>query len=89
MQYLSQCGGFVQTTGTAASYSSLQIPVPQPCSLAGVSANKYATSESRFQIYNKRQNPVVCPPMTTAELNSTMPRAQSQRYCNNIVGFTQ
>jgi hypothetical protein len=27
--------------------------------------------------------------MTTAELNSTMPRAQSQRYCNNIVGFTQ
>jgi hypothetical protein len=27
--------------------------------------------------------------MTTAELNSTMPQAQSQRYCNNIVGFSQ
>lgn len=89
LQNLAQCGGFVQTTGTLASYSSLQIPVPLPCSLAGTQRGKYNTSESRFQMYNRRQNPVVCPPMTTAQINSTMPQAQAQRYCLNITGVIQ
>lgn len=89
LQNLALCGGLVQTTGTPSSYGALQIPVVNPCSLDGLQNSKYATSESRFQMYNRRQNPVICPPMTTAEINSTMPHAQSQRFCTNIVGFTQ
>ena len=89
LQQLNLCGGFVQSTGTLSAYSSLQIPVPQPCSLAGAPQGKYATSASRFQMYNRRQNPVVCPGPTTAELNSTMPQAQTQKYCFNLPNIVQ
>jgi len=89
LQQINQCGGFVQSTGTLSAYSALQIPVPQPCSLVATPQGKYATSASRFQIYNRRQNPVVCPGPTTAELNSTMPQAQAQKYCFNQPNIVQ
>jgi hypothetical protein len=89
LQQLNQCGGFVQSTGTISAYSALQIPVPQPCSLVATQQGKYTTSASRFQMYNRRQNPVVCPGPTTAELNSTMPQAQVLNYCFNQPNIVQ
>ena len=89
LQQINQCGGFVQNTGSISAYSSLQIPVPQPCSLVSTQQGKYDTSASRFQIYNRRQNPVVCPGPTTAELNSTMPQAQAFKYCFNQPNIVQ
>jgi hypothetical protein len=89
MQQLAACGGYIQNTGYPAAYSALQIPLPQPCSLIGTSQGKYATSESRFQMYSRPGPAPVCPGPSTAELNSTMPHAVPQQYCVNIAGIIQ
>jgi len=85
LQKLANCGGlYVNTTRAIPDTVNCQA-----ASLSGLDYNKYATSQSRFAMYQKRDPTVnACPPMPTEQINSTMPKTVIQKYCTNVIGIT-
>lgn len=85
LQRLESCGGiYVNTTRAIPDTANCQAT-----SLLGLDYNKYATSQSRFEMYQRRDPlATVCPPTPTEQLNSTMPKTVVQKYCTNVIGIT-
>lgn len=85
LQKMVNCGGiYVNTTRAIPDTVNCQA-----VSLSGLDYNKYATSQSRFAMYQRRDPALTtCPPPSTAELNSTMPKTVVQKYCTNVIGIT-
>lgn len=91
IQKLVNCGGvYVNTTRTIPDTVNCQATnTSMATSLSGIDYNKYATSQSRFAMYQRRDPTVTtCPPPPTAQLNSTMPKTVVQKYCTNVIGIT-
>lgn len=56
---------------------------------AGCLVGPTEIEDTRFQQYFRRRDPAACPPVSVKALNATMPHAQSQGPCVNVIGISR